>query len=337
MYLDMQNYQYAVDDEPLAVNEGYKNQKTSRPVFVGVNYKKEEIYIDSQGEAKMLLLLKIGADDPIYLQPKFYYGGNLFYIGDFKLYVNSKNTHCNLNLELTIDWKKVFNQRDFENAVILWKINNDFNKKIKTGEMPVLTHKVHLYATNIFADKLKNNGEMINIMMSGGRVSFGGLKKRFFWLFKKVFDLSKTPIEIFDNGFVRKIYPWNFDYLHGTDHGSCFLATDGFGWYVLNYFKFLNKCYPDNYLDIFIAPTLAAYYNIARIQFNDEPSGEYQHFSGMRKFWLPKELRDFKIRKRVDLDGNETIFENQKSQFEKITSIEMQNRINDFIKGELQC
>lgn len=286
-------------------------QKTSHPVRVD-----ENIYIDSQGEFKCEILFKLLNIEYLTRQPE-----NRFFKGyrpDFKIgffYDCDKDFNKKFDRAL-VDYKKVFTEKDYLNFVDL----NEIEFPNNNSESP----KKIFYPNDFFVDYLKD-GFCRNIWMQ--KHGFAGIKQRFEWLFKKCFELSTKPIKCVDCD--KVFYPYNFDVLGGSPRGSVFPCTDGVHFYLLNWELYCQGYY-DLMIPAFFIPTCAAYFNVARIQFDDFSSGKWkdERFNEIKEYYYPKsELLPFKMH---DDKGN--FHPLQKKEFDLVTTQNIINILTEVIQ-----
>ena len=277
--------------------------KYSRPVRWGKN-----TFIDSQGEFKFRVFLKFLNGNFISQPENRRYK---YFRPDFRLdYYDGNDLHPKRNSCLA-DWKKVFTLKDYEKACGM--LNVEFINNYPCDKI--------FYPTDIFVGELRD-GYCRNIC--NGEAGIRGFIWRFNWLFKKCFELSTKPIKCVDCD--KVFYPYNFDFFGGSPDCAVFPATDGVNLWLLNYKKY-SVGYYNGIISSFVLPTCAAYFNIARIQFDDFPAGRWwdDRFDVEKDFYYPKsELLPFKMH-----DKKGRFHPLQKKEFDLVTTQNIINILNE--------
>lgn len=333
--------------------------KNSRPACLpsGIFYdwvqENPQVYFDSQGEARCAIFFtlcgfknKNSSLNGIGFQHEFRDDTNysrIFYVADYVLcyFYKEKEKEKEKTYKIFTDYKEKFTIKDFFNAE---KVLVQENRLLARN--PVWCERVTnklLYVTNVFSDFVKDD-EIVNVI--SGYPDFQKMKKRFLELFEKIHNISiksqtiikeikKIGIDAFEEvpDSTKKMYAWNFDVFGGNPRKSVFFATDGFTPFLLNFEKYKEGGYNEFFLDKLVLPTLSAYWNVLRIQFEENPFGFYKSkYHGDKEFWLPRnELRQFKLQKQKNNQGEIKYNNFQQQHFECMTTIETQNVINEII------
>lgn len=323
-----------------------RSVRLPKEIFYSWNQDEKFLFFDSFGECKFAILLAfLGFQDDVSFQNVFYDFENYkpFYAADFCVDYRFPKKCENGEIKETcykifIDWKKVFTKTDFCKAMGACR---EIKRQNENPNINWCVRKL-IYITNIFADILKD-GKMKNIV--NGYPDFEKMKKAFLELFEAAYNVSVTKCNVIEkiiplpsNGFEsifaadKWFYPWNFDFFGGDKNKSVFFATNGFNPVLLNFEKYKNGLYPENFLDSLVVPTLSAYWNVARLELCDEPFGVFKHkYWGEKQFWVLKPtLREFKLQKM----GNGKYKNIQQLQFESITTLKIQRFLDKIISQE---